>query len=91
MAGTIEPTIRKFIADNFMYREGVSAISDEQSLLDLGLIDSTGVLELVAFLEKSFSIKVQDDEVLPDNLDSVQRISQFVQSKLAAPAETRVA
>lgn len=88
---TAEGSIREFIARNFMYREGVGTLGDEDSLLDRGLIDSTGVLELVMFLEKSFDIKVQDDEVVPENLDSITRIASFVRRKVSATAVARVA
>ena len=86
-----EIAIRKFIANSFMYREGVDSLKDTDSLLDRGLIDSTGVLELVFFVEKTFGIKVNDDEVLPENLDSIQRISSLIQRKLATTPEKRVA
>jgi len=91
MSESMMPVVRKFIAENFMYREGLSSLRDDESLLDKGLIDSTGVLELVFFLEKTFAIKVADDEVLPDNLDSVVQITRFVQSKLAPVANVCVA
>lgn len=91
MSESIQPVVRKFIAENFMYREGISSLQDDESLLGKGLIDSTGVLELVFFLEKTFAIKVADDEVLPDNLDSVAQIAQFVGSKLAPQDTARVA
>lgn len=91
MVGTIETTVRKFIAESFMYRESVASLTNDESLLDKGLIDSTGVLELVFFLEKTFSIKVDDDEVLPENLDSISRIAQFVMSKRQPAAKSCVA
>lgn len=91
MLGAIEPAIRKFIADNFAYRAGAASISDDESLLERGLVDSTGVLELVFYLEKTYSIKVNDDEVMPENLDSVQRIAQFVRSKADGMPRSRVA
>jgi acyl carrier protein len=56
------------------------------SLLDKGVIDSTGVLELVAFLESQYAITVEDDDVIPDNLDSIENIVQFVSKKLQCPA-----
>ena len=90
MAVTTEAMVRKFIADNFMYREGIASLKDSDSLLDMGLIDSTGVLELVSFIEKAFAVRVNDDEVLPENLDSVERITQFVERK-RTPAKTCVA
>ena len=86
-----EIAIRKFIANSFMYRDGVDSLKDTDSLLDRGLIDSTGVLELVFFVEKTFGIKVNDDEVLPENLDSIQRIASLIQRKLATSPEKRVA
>ena len=91
MVGSIEPAIRKFIADNFMYREGLTSLSDDDSLLDKGLIDSTGVLELVFFLEKCFDIKVADEEVIPENLDSVRRIARFVEVKNQPKSRVQVA
>lgn len=82
MSDINEPVVRKFIADNFMYREGTQTLAEDESLLEKGLIDSTGVLELVFFIEKNFGIKVNDDEVVPDNLDSIQRICAYLQRKI---------
>ena len=67
--------IRKFIETNFYVPEG-EAIPDEGSLLDRGVIDSTGVLELIGFLQDEFGIEVTDDEMLPENLDSIPRSSR---------------
>jgi len=86
MHGNTESVIRKFIADSFMYREGIETLKNTDSLLEQGLIDSTGVLELVFFLEKTFSFKVKDDEVLPENLDSINQIVAFVSRKIEAAA-----
>lgn len=83
MHGNTEAAVRTFIAESFMYREGVDALKDSDSLLEKGLIDSTGVLELVFFLEKTFGFKVKDDEVRPENLDSIRQIVAFIASKAA--------
>ncbi len=91
MAESIEPAIRQFIAQNFMYREGIQSLRDNQSLLEQGLIDSTGVLELVFYLEKTFAITVGDDEVIPENLDSVQQISSYLRRKLTPASQVCVA
>lgn len=91
MAVSIEPAVRQFIAQNFMYRERIQTLTDEQSLLEQGLIDSTGVLELVCFLEENFTIRVGDNEVIPENLDSVQQISSYVRRKLVPVSEACVA
>ncbi len=76
--------IRQFILSSFLFTNEESALRNEASLLEQGIMDSTGVLELVAFLEQHFAIKVADDELLPENLDSVDRISAFVERKHAA-------
>ena len=74
--------VRRFISENFLFRDDGDAITHDQSLLDAGVIDSTGVLELVCFLETTFDIEVQDDEMLPENLDSIRAISSYVDRKL---------
>jgi len=78
---SIENEIRKFIEENFIL-EGEDNLGDEDSLLDKGIIDSTGVLELVAFLEETYQFKIKDEELVPENLDSIKNISQFIQNKL---------
>jgi acyl carrier protein len=78
----IEQEIRQFIIDNFLFGELDAILSGDDSLLDRGIIDSTGVLELVAFLEDKYVMKVQDDELVPQNLDSVNGLVQFVNRKV---------
>lgn len=73
-------TIREFIARNF-YVPDKAALTDDASLLDRGIIDSTGVLELIGFLEDTFAIKVEDAEMVPENLDSIGRMTAFVTRK----------
>lgn len=81
----LNQTIRSYITDNFLFGTD-SGLDDTASLLDNGVIDSTGVLELVAFLEKQFAIKIADEELLPDNLDSIASIVAFVSRKGVGPA-----
>lgn len=71
--------IRQFICDNFIVSE--ADFTDDDSMLDKQIIDSTGVLELVAFLEERFGIRISDDEMVPENLDSVNRIGAFLSRK----------
>lgn len=78
-----ERAIRAFVEENFVLTRGAQAIGAEDSLTQLGLIDSTGVLELITFLEQSFDITVRDEETTPDNLDTVTRIVAFVERKRA--------
>lgn len=77
--------LRKFIVENYLFG-GECEFSDDDSLQDKGIIDSTGVLELVAFLEESYRIEVRDDELLPENLDSINRLARFLESKLRIAA-----
>jgi len=76
----IKDQIRTFVTSNF-YVADPSALEDEASLLDRGIIDSTGVLEVIFFIEETFGIKVEDSEMLPENLDSIERIANFVSAK----------
>jgi len=78
----ISLAVRRFIAENFLFRDDGEAIAHDASLLDAGIIDSTGVLELVCFLESSFAIEVADEEMLPENLDSIRAITTYVARKL---------
>ena len=77
----VHSEIRQFIIDNFLFGQG-EKLTDGESFLDKGIIDSTGVLELVGFLQERYSITIDDDELVPDNLDSVDRVLTFVQKKL---------
>lgn len=82
--------IREFVISNFLFGQQASAFDDHQSFLESGIIDSTGVLELVGFIEQQYGIAVGDRELVPENLDSVANVSRFVGEKLAAQ-DTRVA
>jgi acyl carrier protein len=79
---TIEQEIRQFIIDNFLFGELEAKLSNDDSLLARGIIDSTGVLELATFLEDKYQMKIQDDELVPKNLDSVNGLVQFVNRKV---------
>jgi acyl carrier protein len=74
--------VRTFITENFLFG-GDGELADNESFLDSGIIDSTGILQLVVFLEKTFEIQVKDEELIPENLDSLQGISNFLQAKQA--------
>lgn len=79
---TIERDIRDFLAQNFPLADEGDALAGSDSLIEAGVIDSTGVLELIEYLESNYDIQISDEEVLPDNLDSIERISRFVRAKL---------
>lgn len=73
--------IRQFIVDNLLFGEGGDKLLDDDSLLDQGIIDSTGVLELVIFLEGAYGIQIKETELIPANLDSVNQMVQFIERK----------
>ena len=75
--------IRQFVVTNFLFGND-NGFVNSASFLDQGIIDSTGVMELVAHLEKEHGIRIQDDELVPENLDSVDAAAAFVQKKLSA-------
>jgi acyl carrier protein len=79
---TIEQQIRSFVQDTFLIGQDGESLSGSTSFLENGLIDSTGVLELVSFIEETWLIKVSDDELVPENLDSISQVTRFVQRKL---------
>ena len=77
----MEQQIRDFLAANFFLGQDPGALQGSSSLIEAGLIDSTGVLELVGFLEEEFDIRIQDDDLTPENFDSVDNILQYLERK----------
>ncbi len=73
--------LRKFIEETFL-AGSFRTLADSDSFLDSGIIDSTGILELIAFLEGTYGIRVEDEDAIPDNLDSIERISAYLSRKL---------
>lgn len=74
--------IREYILENLLFTSDGSKLKDGESLLDRGIIDSTGVLEIVLFLEETFGIKVKDTEMVPENFDSVDNLVAFTERRL---------
>ena len=75
--------VREFVVENFLFGDG-ETLKDDTSFMEEGIIDSTGILELVFFIEETFGISVEDDELVPDNMDSLQNIAQYIDRKLNA-------
>ena len=73
--------IKDFIVENFLFGEGGEDLGEGDSFLEKGIIDSTGVLELVEWLEETFEIKVEDEELIPENLDSIANLANYIQKK----------
>jgi acyl carrier protein len=80
--------IRNFIVENFLYGQDDATLTDDVSFLEKGIIDSTGVLELVSFIEEKYVFSVGDEEIIPDNFDSLNKLSNFVAKKTNAVGET---
>jgi acyl carrier protein len=78
----IEQQLRRFVIDNFPFGQASDGLSNDDSFLEHGIVDSFGVLELVAFLEDRYGITIQDQELIPDNLDSINRLVNFLGRKL---------
>jgi acyl carrier protein len=78
---SVESSIRHYILQNLLFTDDETRLSDSVSLLDDGIVDSTGVLELVMFVEETFGFSVEDKEIIPENFDSVERLARYVRSK----------
>lgn len=78
----ISQSIRIFIFENFLFGYDENQFSNDSSFLDFGVLDSTGILELIVFIETEFNIEVSNMEILPENLDSVNCVSLFVYQKI---------
>jgi acyl carrier protein len=87
--------IRDFVAENFLLGQDDKTFSDTDSFMERGIIDSTGVLQLVAFLQDTYEIAVEDDELSPDNLDTLASVAAYVCRKKredgSSPALTQFA
>ena len=83
---TLKTQVRQYIMDNLLMGANAAELRDEDSFMQSQVIDSVGVVELVSFLEKHFSIKIEDQEMLPENLDSLNGIARYLQRKLGSRA-----
>lgn len=77
----VKKQLRDYIVENFLFGDTDTKFEDSDSFMELGILDSTGILEVISYLEENFSIKVEDDELLPENLDSIDNIANFISSK----------
>jgi acyl carrier protein len=87
---TVDARVRDYIRQNFLFGSD-QKLGDQDSLLDRGIIDSTGAMELVTFIESEFGVEVSDQDLVPENLDSIAAITAFVTRKLADQQPVRVA
>ncbi len=80
---SIRKEIRQYVFENFILGEDED-LSDDESFLETGLIDSTGILELITFVEETYDIEIEDEEMIPDNLDGIAKVADFVSVKSQA-------
>ena len=88
---SLESTVREFIVNNFLFGQDGAELTDDASLLEHGIIDSTGVLELVSFLEGGYQFKIDDEELIPENLYSISNLARFIRRKSADPSSLKEA
>jgi acyl carrier protein len=79
--GDLKQQIRAFIVENFLFGDA-NGLKDDSSFLDDGIMDSTGVLELITFLEEEFSVTVEDEDLIPENLDSINNVTAYLEKKM---------
>ncbi|MBX3703175.1 MAG: acyl carrier protein [Steroidobacteraceae bacterium] len=84
MSDSLHDQVRRFILENYLFTDDASQLGLDDSLLGRGIVDSTGMLEIILFIEEQLGVKVADSEMIPENLDSVNRIAAFVTSKRKA-------
>lgn len=80
--------VREYVVENFLFGDG-EVLKEETSFMEEGIIDSTGILELVFFLEETFGISIEDDELIPENMDNLQNIARFIDRKLNKSSTTK--
>jgi len=80
---SVEDKIREYMLENYLFTNDKNALADNDSFLEKGIIDSTGILEVIMFLEGEFGVSFEDEEMIPDNLDSVTKIVNYLKFKKA--------
>ena len=81
---SIKDDIRGFVVDTFLFGED-DGLQDDSSFLEEGIVDSTGIMQLVAYLQEQYRVAIEDEELIPDNLDSIGRVATFIEEKMRAP------
>ena len=84
MSEGLHDQIRNYILENYLFTKDSSALGLDDSLLERGIVDSTGMLEVIFFIEEHLGVTIKDEEMIPENLDSVNKIAEFVQAKRKA-------
>ncbi|HBG05647.1 MAG: acyl carrier protein [Geobacteraceae bacterium GWC2_58_44] len=80
---SLQEDIREFIVENFLFGDE-GGLHDDSSFLEEGIVDSTGIMQLVSFLQEQYLIAIEDEELIPDNLDSIKKVTNFIEDKKRA-------
>lgn len=81
---TLRASLRRYVLENHLFTDDESRLKDADSFLETGILDSTGIMELILFIEESQNLKVTDDEMVPENLDSIDNLVAYIERKQAA-------
>lgn len=79
----VKTRVKRYLQENFVGAGNVMDLADQASFIEIGMVDSTGILELITFIESTYGIQVADGEMVPENLDTLHNIERYVRSKLA--------
>jgi acyl carrier protein len=82
----IQSQIKDYIARNILFSDNGFTYSDDASFLEEGIVDSLGIMDLVLFIEQNFGLSVDDEDLIPDNFDSVNKLARYIQRRLSVPA-----
>lgn len=82
MVDNIKNRIKHFITENFLFTTNIDSISDDLSFMESGIVDSTGILEIVNYIEKEFGVQLEDYEIIPENLGSINQLTIFISGKI---------
>jgi acyl carrier protein len=81
---SIRASLRRYVLENHLFTDDESRLKDNDSFLETGILDSTGIMELILFVEETHQLKVTDDEMVPENLDSIDNLVAYIERKQAA-------
>jgi len=77
----IKSELREYMIETFLFGDTTTEFSDSDSFMEKGIVDSTGILEVITFVEDNYDIKIEDEELIPENLDSINNLEKFINSK----------
>jgi acyl carrier protein len=78
---TVESKLRAYVLENYLFTDDASALDDSDSFMAKGILDSTGIMDMILFIEESFGVHVEDEDMVPENLDSVEKMAAFIRRK----------